>query len=215
MNSISTKHPFASIVVFAALISGCATTQPIPTMSHAQSSGLAIDLTLIMPLGFPSYKPDQVYFIETDNRDGLLQQGFIRSNFINDGRAYLLNAQPGTYAAVGALFVDFNSHRRYTTYFAKDLVEQSNVTVPENDFVFMGIYLVKTSTDFDGADETQAHYKNVISPGESTGWLSMVGGPVHYLGALRERKNDEQTRNEFVRNAKEDLAGNEWAARIK
>ena len=43
----------------------------------------------------------------------------------------------------------------------------------------------------------------------------MVGGPVHYLGALRERKNDEQTRNEFVRNAKEDLAGNEWAARIK
>ena len=214
MNSISTKHPFASIVVIAALLTGCATTQPIPTMSHAQSSGLAIDLTLIAPVELFSNKPDQVYFIETDNRDGLLQQGIIRSNFINDGRAYLLNARPGTYAAVGALFV--NSYRRYTTYFAKEIVEQSNVTVPENKFVFMGSYLVKTSTEFDGADEIQAHYKNVISPGESTGWLSMgLSGPVHYLGALRERKNDEQARNEFVRNAKEDLAGNEWAVRIK
>jgi hypothetical protein len=213
MNSISTKHLFVSIVVIAALLTGCA-TQPIPTMSHAQSSGLAIDLTLIGPGFSLKYKPAQVYFVKIDNQDGLLQQRFVRSNFINDGRAYLLNAQPGTYAAVGA-FYDI-SYRRYTTYFAKEFVEQSKVTVPENDFVFMGSYLVKESSEFDGADEIQAHYKNVISPGESTGGFAMaLGRPVHYLGTLRERKNDEQTRNEFVRNAKEDLAGNEWAARIK
>jgi len=80
----------------------------------------------------------------------------------------------------------------------------------------MGSYLVQNSTEFDDADEIQAHCKNVISPRESTGSLSMgFGGPVHYLGALRESKNDEQTRNEFFRHAKEDLVGNEWAARIK
>jgi len=218
MNSISMKHPFARAGVIAALLAGCATPQPIPEMSQPQSSGLAIDLTLRAPISVFSNKPAQVYFAKIDNPDGLLQQQIIRSNFVKDGRAYLLNARPGTYAAVGAFFLPpmQASRATYTTYFSKELVERSKVTIRENDFVFTGSYVVETSVGLDGADEVQTHYKNVIAPGEATGMLAMsFGGAVHYRGTLRERKNDEQTRREFVRNAKEDLAGSGWAARIE
>lgn len=214
MNVISMKHPFASIVIIATLLTGCATTMPIPVMSHGQSTGFAIELKVIPPIGIFSYKPDQVYFVKIDNQDDLLQQGIIRSNYVNDGRAYLLNARPGTYVAVGAYSVE--AYRDFTTYFSKELVAKSKVVIRENDFVFMGNYVVKTSTEFDGVDEVQAHYKNVIAPGQSTGFFAMgLGGPVHYRGASYELKNDEQTRNEFIRNAKEDLVGSGWAARIK
>lgn len=218
MKLISMKHRFIVVVAITALLAGCATTQPIPEVSQAQGSGLAIDLTLKAPIGIFSNKPAQVYFAKIDNQDGILQQQIIRSNFVKDGRAYLLNAQPGTYVVVGSFFLVRTQASRatYTTYFSKEIVEQSKVTIRENDFVFMGSYVVQNSMWLDGADEVQAHYKNVIAPGEATGVLAMsFGGAVHYRGALRERKNDEQTRNECVRNAKEDLADSGWAARIK
>lgn len=106
--------------------------------------------------------------------------------------------------------------RGYTTYFPKELVEQSKVIVRENDLIFMGSYVVDTSVGLDGADDVQTHYKNVIAPGEATSVLAMAfGGSVHWRGTLRERKIDDQTRNEFLQKAKEDLAGSGWAARIK
>lgn len=217
MNLPSRNNLFTTVVI-AALLSGCATTQPIPEMSQPQSAALAIDVTLKAPLGFSSNKPDQIFFAKIDNEDGLLQQQIIRSNYVKDGRAYLLNARPGTYVAVGALFVQPMQVSRgvYRTYFSKELADQSKVTVRENDFIFMGSYVVGDSVGFDGADPVQVHYKNVIAPGEATGLLAMgLGGNVHYRGTLRERRNDEQARNEFIQKAKEDLAGSGWAARIR
>lgn len=217
MNLPSMKHLFTAVII-ATLLFGCATPHPIPEMSQAQGSGLAIDITLKAPSGPFSNKPAQVYFAKIDNQDGVLQQQIIRSNFIKDGRAYLLNARPGTYVVVGSFFLLSSQASRatYTTYFSKEIVDQSKVILRENDFVFMGSYVVQNSMGLDGADEVQSHYKNVIAPGEATGVLAMIFvGAVHYRGALRERKDDEQTRDEFIRNAKEDLAGSGWAARIK
>jgi len=158
-----------------------------------------------------------VYFARIDGEDGLLQQNIARSNYVKDGRAYLLNARPGTYVVVGAFFLPPMQAARstYTTYFSKELVEQSKVTIQENDFIFMGRYVVDTSVGLDGADEVQTHYKNVVAPGEATGVFAMsFAGAIHYRGALRERKSDEQTRSEFFQKAKDDLAGSGWAARI-
>lgn len=169
-------------------------------MSQPQASAIAIDLTLKAPIGVFNNKPAQVYFAKIDNQDGLLQQQVIRSNFVKDGRAYLLNVRPGTYVAVGDFFLPPMqvSKGTYTTYFSKELVEQTKVTVLENDFVFMGSYVVGDSVGLDGADEVQAHYKNILAPGETTGLLGMsFSGAVHYRGTLRERKVDEQTRAEF------------------
>jgi hypothetical protein len=217
MNLQRMKHPFSVIVISFALLAGCA-TQPIPELSQPQSAALAIDVTLLgTTLGFLSNKPHQIYFARVEGEDGLLQQQFIRSNYINDGRAYLLNARPGTYVVIGAFFWRSPTSRaRNTIYFSKEIVEQSKVIVRENDFIFMGNYAVDTSLGLGGADETQTHYKNVIAPGAATSVLMMgFSGDEHYRGVLSKRKNDEQARAEFLPKAKEDLAGSGWAARIK
>ena len=218
MNLKNLKQLLAAIIAVVTLLSGCATTQPIPGMSNPQSSAIAIDLTLNAPIGVFSNKPAQVYFAKIDNQDGLLQQQVIRSNFVKDGRAYLLNARPGTYVVVGDFFLPPMqvSKGTYTTYFSKELVEQTKVTVQENDFIFIGSYVVDDSVGLDGADEVQIHYKNILAPAETTGLLGMsFSGAVHYRGTLRERKVDEQTRTEFFQKAKDDLAGSGWATRIK
>lgn len=222
----------ALAVLFAILLSGCATTQPIPELSQPQSSGLAIEVSLKAPIGIFSAKPDQVYFAKVDGEDGLLQQQIVRSNYSKDGRAYLLNARPGTYIAVASFFsragvpagppspgfsISVTTGRSgYTTYFSEELVELTKVTVRENDFAFMGSYVVDQSVGLGGADGVQTHYKNIIAPGAATGTFLMgLRGDVHYRGTMLERKTDEQARNDFLRNAKDDLAGSAWAARLK
>jgi hypothetical protein len=194
-------------------------SEPIPELSQPQSAGLGIDVTVKAPLSFISTTSDQIYFAVIDGEEGLFQQKLIPSNYVKGGRAYLLNARPGTYVAVAASRIApgmTTSRASYMTYFSKELVEQSKVTVRENEFVFMGKYVVGASVGLEGADEVQTHYKNVIAPGVATGILLMgLGGDISYSGALLERKNDEQARNEFIRNATEDLVGSAWAARLK
>ncbi len=232
MNLLNMKWPFASVTFVAIILGGCATTQPIPELSQPQSAGFGIDVTIKAPIGIFSAKPDQIYFVRIDDESGLLQQQIIRSNYSKSSRAYLLNARPGSYVAVAAFFsragapagppspgfsVSVTTGRSgYTTYFSKELVEHTKVTIREDDFVFMGSYVVDQSVGLEGADGVQTHYKNVIAPGAATGILLMgLSGDVHYRGTMLERKNDEQARNDFFRNAKEDLAGSAWAARIK
>lgn len=232
MNVLNMLWWFAGSTLLAMALVGCASPQAIPDVSQPQSSGLGIEVTLKAPIGLFSTKPDQIYFSKVDNEGGLLQQVIVRSNYIKDGRAYLLNALPGTYVAVAAFFsrapvpaappsggfsVSIGVGRTgYTTYFSQDFVEQTKVTIGPNDFIYMGSYVVDQSVGLARADAVQAHYKNVIAPGAATNTFFMgMSGDVHYRGTLIERKNDEQSRNEFLRRAKEDLAGSAWAARLK
>ncbi len=223
MNVLKMQRLRAAAALIAVILGGCATQQPIPELSNPKSSGLAIDVSLKPPLTlFGNQLPDQIYFVKINGEDGLFQQQIIRSNYIKASRAYLLNARPGTYVAVAAFrrvtptYPATGPEREYFTYFSKELVEQTRVTVQEGDFAFVGVYVVDLSVGLDGADAVQAHYKNVISPGVvDSGLLQFMGTNFHYRGALLERKVDEQAHNEFVRKAKEDLAGSGWSTRIK
>lgn len=222
MNLQNMKWLYASVAFIAIILGGCAAIQPIPEVSHPQSSALAIDVDT----------PGLIYFARIEGEDGLLQQQIIRSNYRKDGRTYLLNALPGTYVAVGAFVpgagvpagaapsgfsVSVTMLRSgYTTYFSKELVEHTKVTVREGEFSFMGSYVVDRSFGLDGADEVQTHYKNVIAPGAPSGiFLMSLIRDYHYRGTMLERKSDELARNIFFRNAKDDLAGSAWAERIK
>lgn len=217
MNLQSKNFLFTATAFIVALLTGCATTQPIPEVTQPQSSALAIDVLVKPPMGIGSRDPVQVYFVRIDSADGPMQQSIIRSNYVKDSRAYLLNVRPGTYVAVASLFLTPGLQRgTYITYFPRDVLEHTRVTVREGEIAFMGAYVLGTSVGLDGADEVQTHYKNVISPGQATGVLAMsFTGAVHYRGALLERKADEQTRREFFQKAKDDLAGSGWVTLIK
>ena len=223
----------ARAVLLAILLGGCATAQPVPEPSQPQSSGIGIEVKLRAPIGIFSNKPDSVYFTEIGTENALLQKQIFRSNYAKDGRVYLLNAPPGTYVAVAAFFFKQGAPRAapqspgvtlsagplsggYTTYFSKDIVERTKVTVRESQFAFMGGYVVDQSAGLDGADAVQAHYKDVVAPRATTNTILMgLSGDIHYRGALNESMNDEQARSQFLNNAKGDLAGSTWAARLK
>jgi hypothetical protein len=217
VNMQSRNLLIAATAYFVVLLTGCAATQPIPEVTQPQSSAVAIDVLVKPPMGIGNREPVQVYFVRIDGADGLMQQSIIRSNYVKDSRAYLLNAGPGTYVAVASMFLSPGVQRgTYITYFPRDVLEYTRITVRDGEVAFMGAFVLGTSVGLDGADEVQTHYKNVIAPGQATGLLAMsFSGAVHYRGALLERKVDEQTRRAFSQKAKDDLAGSGWVPLIK
>ena len=185
--------------IFSVLLSGC-THYVIPDVSRPQSSGIGIQ---IEPVLTGRLSIGRVYFVKIDDQDGLLQRGVFVSNYIKDYRAYLLNVRPGTYAAV-AEANELSNGVQMTTYFSKEFVQATKVTIKEGELVFMGSYQVETSGGLDGADELQLHYVNVIG----------LTARRHARGTLREVKNNEASRIDFLVRAKEDLAGSKWGERI-
>ena len=217
MNSRVVNVLFAAIAFVVVLLAGCATTQPVPEMNQPQSSALAIDILVKPPMGIGSHDPERVYFVRIAGTDDLKQQATVRSNYVKGSRAYLFNVRPGTYVAVASMFRTPGLQTgAYMTYFPRNVLEQTRVTVHEGELAFMGQYVLGTSVGLDGADEVQTYYKNVIAPGEASGLLSMAfSGSVHYRGSLLEHKADEQTRRAFLQQAKDDLAGSGWVTFLK
>ena len=204
MTSSTRKYPYAATAVVAAVLAGCATAQPIPSLSSPDSAGLVVDITQRAPVRIFTFSPVRVYFARIDGEGGLLQQRIFRSNYVTGGRAYLLNVPPGTYVFVGAYCV---TRVAFTTSYSKDLVEQSKVTVGVGDLVVMGRYVVDQGWP-DRTDDVETHYRSVM--------LSMMSSPgIQYRGTLHEFKEDPRTRLDIVRHAKEDLAGSGWEDRIR
>jgi hypothetical protein len=113
-----------------------------------------------------------------DEADSVRQYQIIPSNCSRRGRAYLLNAQPGTYVAVATFVLQGQSmggpSTRFTTYFSRELVEQTKVTVRENVFEFMGAYVVDNAVGLDRTEGEGTNYANVLL-------LGMMGD-VRYRG---------------------------------
>ena len=199
-------HPRAVFLTLVTVtLSACATVrQPIPELSYSRSPGLAIQVILRAPPGFIGATPDRIYFAKIDG-NGPGRHQVVPANYSKNGRAYLLNSQPGNYVAVAA--VSLLGTNRIITHFSSDLVEQTEVTVRENEFAFMGSYRVSLSVGLDQEQGLPANWTDALLMG--------LAGEYHYRGALLERKNDEQARTEFFKNARQDLAGSSWVARIR
>lgn len=211
-SSVRLLVPGTMMVV--ALLCSCA-NQQLPGMSQPHAAVLAIDMTLRQPMGDVRSKPNAVYFAKIDGDGGLLQKQIIRANYIKDGRAYLLNAAPGTYVAVAAyvsppmLVTSTDS----ITYLSKELVEKSKTGVGDGEVAFMGSFEVTQAAWLDKADEVQMHYRDVLSPRESKGLIAEYLNKITtYRGLPGVSGNEETARNSFVRNAKKDFAGSAWAA---
>jgi len=224
MNSLNMKWLRAPATFIAIFLGGCATTQTIPESSQPQSAVVGIELALQIPEGTCCTLPEQVYFVNLDPKDGFPEPNFISSNFSKDGRVYLLNAEPGTYAAVVAVFLQdlpFIQKVVYATFFSKELVERIKSTVKENDFVFLGSYKVEMSMwsgFFAGrkGDEVQNEYRQRFKRETAIRDFTLkITSDRLFPGTMLEGKSDEKVRNDFIRNAKVDLAGSAWVARIK
>jgi len=221
------KRIYSFILIF--LITGCATL-PAPIIESPQASAIGIQVKTEAPVGIFTDIPDRIFFVKIDNDDSIKQNQIIPSNYAKDGRVYLLNANPGQYAAVAAFkkqkALPFSSAPQsgvsvsfsvgstgYTTYFPRELIEATRVNVGSSEAVFMGSYVVKQTVGLKEAEPIQYHYAELLSPGSAKSgighWLS---GDYHYRGSVADMKNDDTAKQEFLEKSEGDLREGGWAA---
>jgi hypothetical protein len=180
-------------------------------------SAIGIDVTLAygkVPLGFAV---ERVYFL-TEPSAAYFGKSVYHSNYSKDGRVYLLNVPPGSYIAVAATYyASLPLTESETTLFPEALAERTRITVRENEFAFMGSYMVEQSNFlFHSKDGMQIKVFNILQDEWKEDMTAGVG-PIsrHYaVGSLLETKSDSVATEEFLLKAKSDLAGSSWVDRL-
>jgi hypothetical protein len=106
--------------------------------------------------------------------DGQNRQGkLLASNHLVNGYAYLFNASPGRYAAIGfgasGTFatklgggIRFPYNSMMIWFFPESMVDETTITVEPSGVAFMGEFEVSGNLQFDDADDTQIHYANFL-----------------------------------------------------
>lgn len=83
-------------------LTGCASIPEAPDPPAEQGAIIGIRITHNMPFGFfNEAAPHSVFFVRLENGN-LLSDEILRSNYRREDRFYLLNASPGTYAAIAS-----------------------------------------------------------------------------------------------------------------
>jgi hypothetical protein len=223
----STMSRRTVIVAALALLGACATEPRLAEMAQPDGCAVAIQVNGAGAIALMSAEtPDQIIFVRLSG-DGLLGEELVRSNFSAGDRIYLLNAAPGTYAAVASTKsmpspFAYGSPGTRTTYFPRDMVALTKVEVRKGELVFMGRFDVLLKSPISGdnePDDLQSHYRQIITPsaggkGLWQNFLQAAGGQYVTWGGLRASARDDAAQAAFARQAAEDLAGRGWDARI-
>ncbi len=117
-----------------------------------------------------------VLFVKFEPTENGNEPQMISSNYSKNGRAYLINAEPGKYAAVALLVrikkssigisigtsgvSSFSSYRDTSeaTFFSQQIVDRSTIEVKPGELAFMGDFQVKKLPDITKGDSAQERY---------------------------------------------------------
>jgi len=117
-----------------------------------------------------------VLFVKLEPSEYGNEPQMIASNYSENGRAYLINAKPGKYAAVALLarikksgigigiggggvtsFYSYNDTSK-ATFFSRQIVDRSTIEVKPGEFAFMGDFTVYKQPDITKGDSAQERY---------------------------------------------------------
>ena len=117
-----------------------------------------------------------VLFVKFDSSESSNEPQMIASNYSKNGRAYLINAEPGRYAAVALLirlkesgmsiYVGTDGVSAFTSYsdssdavfFPQQIVDRSTIEVKPGEMAFMGDFTVELIPDITKGDSAQQQY---------------------------------------------------------
>ena len=180
---------------------------------------------------------------EGESFDAALSHGTLVASTLGDGgRVLLLDAAPGTYVAVAAAFAKKNQNQPsilsvdvvstphttvsigydpfahnlnvYRTYFEKDLIERTKVTVAPGCFEYAGDIHVDTSENVKGkGDDAQKLFQQALegSVANEPGILRVLTGNNSFRGSLLEHKKDKASEQEFLQKAGKFLRQSTWS----
>lgn len=242
------------LLMLLAVLAACESTPsksrklPEPMNAEAGAVAIALDMTESGPVPLPGItlpkphvRPKTVLFVRMepgeDVKDVSTKRVVIASTFVQGEYAYLLNALPGRYVAVAALYkeetgpttakmgskesrleIELSDGKvRHRNYFSRAMVEQSATLVEPGCFAFMGNYAADQSARWGEGDDVQEHFMHVVEGKDvnRSGWLQDLSseGLSHRL-TLRNADRDARTRSEFCEEAKERLKGTQWTSMI-
>ena len=174
-----------------------------------------------------------------ENEESLVQAHWLISNNAEGGQVYLLNAEPGRYAAIGCYYRQFDDGKTYTAQpdgsfawedgpdkttevwgvFSGDFARRTIVTVEPHTFAFMGEYEVDFARNLDRNDDEQSHFAKLIAPEGETGFWEIFGGATDikaiYGAKVDAERRDPETETKFLTQALHHFSNSEWPGVIQ
>ncbi|HEX5137479.1 MAG TPA: hypothetical protein VFY93_10935 [Planctomycetota bacterium] len=141
------------------LLAAC---QGAPPPAPAGPASSVVAIALITRADRPPHegRPRTAYFVKLAAEG--TQPILLRSDYERDGVLYLVNAQPGRYAAVACY--GKGETNDWTAYFPESLIRATEKEVPEGRVVLLGSFRVDLRSISTPGDATQQHYLNLIFP---------------------------------------------------
>ncbi len=157
---------------------------------------IGVTIRAIPPMKIGRMTAVQVYFAR---RDVVNPEYVVSSNYSNKKQVYLLNAKPGRYVAVAARLRGTGAGFTYVAFFPMEMLPETEVTVVPGELVFMGDFLVQTSTKMDEVDPTQSYFYRLIWPeAANSGFLARTfSGQAPYTATLRRVTKTVEREHDF------------------
>jgi hypothetical protein len=231
------KQIMIIMMLSAVLSTGCASIsveEPKPLKSLV-ALNTTVFLKADMLNWFPgTIRPVHAYFVKLeDGADLFAQKKIIQSNLTVGEDMYLINAEPGTYAAVGMEAVqerekkedekkhpyDNETMKFYKqVFFPKKMIELTKVTVGPDSAAFMGMYMVSEPKFTERGrilDNAQKHFYKVVAPQvyKAPGYkvLEDMGKDYRVFGAvLSVVRNNTDYEKKFLKRAMRTLKKSRW-----
>ena len=192
-----------ALVVFISLlfISNFAEAKgpPLPQPDPERGS-IGVTIRAIPPAKIGKMTAIQVYFVRlAEGGDVLDAEYVIPSNYSKKKQVYFLNAKPGRYIAVAAKLSGGGAGFKYDAFFSIETLPKMEVTVVPGKLVFMGDFLLNTSTKMKEADRAQSLFYRLILPDAARqGFMGRAfRGKAPYTATLKSVDKEAETEREF------------------
>ena len=179
---------------------------PLPQPDPERGS-IGVTIRAIPPAKFGKMAAMQVYFVRlAEGEDVLDAEYVIPSSYSNKKQVYLLNAKPGRYVAVAARLKGGGVGWEYEAFFSMEMLPEMEVTVVPGKLVFMGDFVLNTSTKMAEADRAQSHFYRLILPdvaGKGFMGRTFISQNAPYTATLKSVDKGAETEREFWSLAKQ------------
>ncbi len=192
-------------IIIALSILGCGLPKSLRVTENKDSSVIGVSIRTVT-LKIFSNKPETVYFVKLDEKDeNNLGNKIIPTNYVRGDYAYLVNAQPGKYAAVASFFTQTDNF--YNSFFDAATIKSTVIDVGPNQIVFMGKIRIENRMKNlyqnieQNGDKSQLHYYNLLK--------SFMYG-TFYCGALTSAEKTKEMEHDFFVKTKIYFKDSDW-----
>ncbi|MEJ2158737.1 MAG: hypothetical protein P8X96_25700 [Desulfobacteraceae bacterium] len=206
------------LILSSSVLFGCAATPPKQQISDSSAAAIRVGVKLHYSfISAEFFAPDVVFLVKLKNKgDSLKQKILISTNYRYESLAanllpdsidcFLLDIEPGIYAAIGALGKGRNSQADILVFFPEEMVRKTITLVESNKMYFMGRYILKYGSSVNGfqkPDELQAYYYKLLRSGNEELYtktrISHYQSPVFAFPVLKFVDNSTDDEIKFLK----------------